>query len=178
MLTGWSVIGGPHAGNFIKGKFSLFADNYWNGKKHVVDSPLAFGKLLKEFTEEEFALYLDLYNIQLVLSPDPVTIQLLNQFHKILKPRDFIGKHQVWEFWSEPSWFYKGSGELSFDYDTIQIKNASPGKIIVKFHWVKSLKSTPPLTLTPVYLRNDPVPFIQIDNNIGTKRINIINQGV
>ena len=67
---------------------------------------------------------------------------------------------------------------MTLDYDRVRIENASVGRLVVKTHWIDTFKAEPDVPLSPVYLLDDPVPFIAVDNAVGHKDILIYNAGL
>ncbi|MCB4755746.1 MAG: hypothetical protein LHV69_01700 [Elusimicrobia bacterium] len=176
--TGQSVIGGPHPGNHMVTQFLVFSGHYFDGVKMVTDEPKAFAKKLKTMTEEVFASYLTLYNVQVVAFRSEEIRKVLAKFSTVLEPLEVLDGTFLYRIKQPPSWFVEGSGDLSFDYDRIDIKKLSKGRVVLKFHWIKTFRSSPALLLKPVYLKDDPVPFIEVDNSSGVKDILIYNAGL
>lgn len=50
--------------------------------------------------------------------------------------------------------------------------------IFLKYHLTKTFKTDPPLLIQPVYLKDDHVPFIQIQNPDGVKNIVAYDGGI
>jgi len=178
LVSGRSVLGGPHPGNFTKGRFTLFTEFYWDGEKLEQKKPMIFGRPLKGITEEELAKYLELYNVRLIMAREAVTIDLLNKFKRIFIQNGRVGRYNLYWIPRRSNWFFKGTGTVSFDYDQIQIKNPSAGELILKFHWIKTFQTHPSVPLKPVQILDDPMPFIQIDNSAGFSEIRIVNEGL
>lgn len=172
------MLGGPNPGVFLKSKFTVFAGYYWDGEKDISDRPIAFGKYLEDVSEEEFQGYLDLYNIQKIYAWSDQSILRLNLFTTILQPSEIIGGFYAYKVIHPSHWFYEGKGVVKFDYDRIELSQCSKGRLILKTHWMKGLVAVPGVPLEPVYLMDDPVPFIQINNSLGAKDIVIVNAGI
>jgi hypothetical protein len=74
-----------------------------------------------------------------------------------------------------PTRLYYGSGDVRATLDRIEIQNASAGRLVLKYHWLESLTAPLGVTLYPVYMPRDPIPFIGIENPTGLRRISIVN---
>jgi hypothetical protein len=89
---------------------------------------------------------------------------------------------------SEPFEFYGLSGTRSFLLegraasvrayeDCIRLKGAEPGRLVLKYHYFRTLRASPTLALIPVAAGNgDPVPFISLFNDV-PRDITIYNAG-
>jgi hypothetical protein len=69
------------------------------------------------------------------------------------------------------------AGSVSADQDCIRIKAADPGRLVLKYHYFKTLRTDPPIAMSPAPIGNDdPIPFIAIDNNV-RRDILVFNAG-
>ncbi len=66
------------------------------------------------------------------------------------------------------TWFFEGAGRVTATYNRLTLEGASPGGVVLKYHWLESLRTDPPLPLRPVFVGDDPVPFIAIENGTVT----------
>ena len=160
-------IGGPHYLVPLKHHFAEFSDN------------IIFGKPISSLGRKEIEPYFDLYNIRWVVVLSASARDWLREMNGYTKE---IGKiklsktHKIYiyEVLRKPDFFLKGSGMVTADYDRLEISGASKGEIILKYHWLETLKSEPEVKMEPVKLLDDPVPFIRI-NNPGFSNIVIHN---
>jgi hypothetical protein len=172
-----ATVGGQTPTDFLNTRFSNFYDNYIFFDRRIRGFPIAFGQPLSAFTEKQFAAELDLYNVGTIAAQTTATRRALNHFTSLLAPSGWEGEFKTYTVRLPHSWFVKGGGTLDFDYDRLSIRDATPGVIILKFHWLPMLTVAPPVRLQPVYLGRDPVPFIFIDNRAGERRIDVVNGG-
>jgi len=179
VVTSQNVVGGPHPGNHMITRYSLFSGHYIDkGYSTITDDPIAFNRKMKEMTEQDFASRLELYNVGTVAAISPCITGILNTWTQILTPFEEVGGYRFYRVNRLPSWFFSGSGTVSWDYDRIQIEKPSKGKIILKYHWIKTLRAKPEIPVEPIYLLDDPVPFISIDNKTDANEIVIYNAGL
>ena len=69
------------------------------------------------------------------------------------------------------------AGSVSADQDCIRIRAAEPGRLILKYHYFKTLRADPPIAMSPAPIGNgDPIPFIAIDND-ARRDIRVYNAG-
>jgi len=172
-----SVIGGGHASIVLITRTTLFSGQYFSGELTLND-PLLFQHRLKDLSDAELRSYFDLYNIVLVACRTIQSAILINRHHHLVRYQKQVGRYYIFEVNRTPSWFIKGSGALSMDYDRLKISRASQGDLLLKFHWIPQLRSRPELSLYPVYEKDDPVPFVGIHNRAGDKKIEIYNAGL
>jgi hypothetical protein len=58
-----------------------------------------------------------------------------------------------------------GTGRVTAEYDRLRVGDASPGGVVIKYHWMKTLQIRPiSLSVRPVFVAPDPVPFISVEN--------------
>ncbi|MFH1038888.1 MAG: 6-pyruvoyl-tetrahydropterin synthase-related protein [PVC group bacterium] len=138
-----------------------------------------FGRHLTEFTGEAVREYLDLYNIRWIVVYSQTARAFFGDRPEITRLIGKVRYHQenkfyVFEVLREPDFFIKGSGNITATYDRIEIDNASPGEIIIKYHWLETLKTRQEVRLEPVFMLDDPVPFIKLINP-GHSTIEIYN---
>ncbi|MCB4755749.1 MAG: hypothetical protein LHV69_01715 [Elusimicrobia bacterium] len=176
--SGQLILGGSNPGNFLRTKFTVFKGNYSDGFRSVENRPMVFDRLLSEFNEEKFMSYLDLYNVSNIAAWSSKSTEILNSFVKILSYEGRFGDHNFYKVKRKSNWFFVGSGDLRMEYDKLFVKRASTGRIVIKSHWINTFKCNPPLPIKPVYLKDDPVPFISIDNSTGIENIEIFNAGL
>jgi hypothetical protein len=82
----------------------------------------------------------------------------------LLIPRSTYGVFTIYDVRQPASWFITGDGAVAATYNRLEVTNASAGSLVLKYHWVDTLRTEPVLPLRPVYLGQDPVPFIAVDN--------------
>ena len=63
------------------------------------------------------------------------------------------------------SYFYAGSGRVaSRRHNRIELAGITGKEVIVKYHFLPGLASQPAAEIEPVFLEDDPIPFIRILN--------------
>jgi hypothetical protein len=59
---------------------------------------------------------------------------------------------------------------VSASFDRIQVDTGEEwDSFVLLFHWDKGLKVRPPARISPVYVLDDPVPFIRVEPNGATQ---------
>jgi hypothetical protein len=126
---------------------------------------MLFGTTLDKIKEEELKENLCLFNISFILTYNDEARQFFNSCRLVTLDRNIenFTIYKVNNF--EDNLCFNCSADISADNETIQIENARDSVTTLKYHYFKHLKVVPgSLTIAPVLLLNDPVPFIQIRN--------------
>ncbi len=161
--SGAQVIGGP----FFQVWTIYGYVNATLGDDHVdrvLDRPI------NQLSPAELAAIFEQYNVRWVvanalIAPEGYTLANWGRDHPgLLEPLAVYGPFVVYAVQQPASWFFQGTGQVMAKYNRIEVRDASPGGILLKYHWIESLRSEPRLPLRPVYVGHDPVPFIAVDN--------------
>ncbi|MEP7358558.1 MAG: hypothetical protein ABI847_15020 [Anaerolineales bacterium] len=133
------------------------------------DQERVFGQLVAGLSPADLAAVLSQYNVHWVV--------VNTAFHNWVNLADWDRQHpgtfelvaqngpfQIMAVVGSSTWFMSGSGTLTADYNRITIRRAAPGGVVIKYHWLPSLRTEPALPMRPVYAAGDPVPFIAVDN--------------
>ncbi|MFQ5647597.1 MAG: hypothetical protein ACE5GM_11775, partial [bacterium] len=121
-----------------------------------------FNQPLWKISEERMKEYLIRYNIQWVVTSGG---EYYRQQPKLFRELTRVGKWTLFKTLIENSFFISGSGEVLADYDSIKVKSASLGEIVLKYHWDPDLTVNPPMRIMRYNIGDDPVGFIKIQNN-------------
>jgi hypothetical protein len=142
------LIGGPYHENYFAG--------YWDG--------YAFGHPIEQLEPASFHRYLDLYNIGWIMAFSPRSRQYLPTVPGVELVSEFEGL-AAYRVDRPFSYFYKGSGRVaSRRHNSIELAGLAGKEVIVKYHFLPGLTSIPAAEIQPVFLEDDPLPFIQIFN--------------
>jgi hypothetical protein len=172
--TGQPIIGGPHPGSHMIGRYTLFSGLYLvNDRFH--EEPVAFGRRLSDMDEAAFARALSDYHVVLIAARSEAVVKALAGWTEAVRPLEPLGGFMMFEVRHPSGWFAEGSGRVKFDFDRIDIDDASKGTLILKAHWLPTLRAEPPLDLKPRVMGDDPAPFIEISNDGAASHITIVN---
>jgi hypothetical protein len=156
--TDREVIGGPFLWTWIKHGYANAG--IWD----------AFSRDLSSYTEAELRQAMQTYNVQWVIT----NVDFDDAFHTLddiartwpdlLQPVGMISGFRIYRVpWPADS-FLVGSGRVSATYNRLSVRDASPGGVVLKYHWLPTLRADPPLPLGPYPVLDDPVGFIRVDN--------------
>ena len=159
------VIGGSPSEGFSS--FS-FAD---------LGSGIAFGKKLGSMTPDEFRKQLETYNVGSLIAWSDDTKDYLSKVDGLvlLQRSD---PYVLFGVAGNHSFLMSGKAAMvSASQDCIKVKAANPGRLVLKYHYFRTLRADPAVLLSPATLDNgDPVPFIAIVND-AVRDIRIYNAG-
>jgi hypothetical protein len=155
--SGAQVIGGP---SYL----------VWTQFNHAnADQERVFGQLVATITPADLAAVLSQYNVHWVV----VNTAFRNWVNLVdwdkQNPGTFVPAAQQGPFAimavAEPStWFFQGAGAVHADYNRLAVRGATSGGIVLKYHWLPSLRTVPALPIRPVTIGGDPIAFIAVDN--------------
>jgi len=151
--TGREFIGGPYPYSIIRHHFAEFHDG------------ILFKKEIDTLSLPALKHYFDLYNIKWIICWSKKSQDFFNKYPHYLLKDDKVDKFYTYTVNRTPSYFYKGEGQIISDYNKLQLTEVkSQGEIIIKYHWLKYLKTDPPRPLEKVMIMDDPIGFIKIHN--------------
>ena len=154
------VIGGPEPSVPLIHHFADFT----NGR--------LFTRPIEEYDEKLFLEYMDTYNIRWIVAWSEPSKRVLEGFcPNLLDPLTTVDKFSIFVVKHPTSYFYKGTGKLIVELDRIEIWNASAGEIVLKYHYMDTLKTEPAIPIERAEILDDPVGFIRIFNEPHHSRI-------
>jgi hypothetical protein len=163
ILTSREFIGGPYIELKIMHSFATFGD----GK--------IFSQHIEKINIKTFMQYMQLYNIKWIFAHSKNSKNYFSSQPEYFQYIDAYKNMDIYSVNREASYFIEGSGNVRASLDRIVISNASQGNIIIKYHYLETLKSLQKVSLKAVKMLDDPIGFISIDNNRGFTSIEIVN---
>lgn len=121
------------------------------------------GRPLREATPRSLRRYFTLYNVRWLLAWRHGTKMRFDRLPFATRIGDY-DKFSLYRIDIAPSWFVRGSGEIAVDGSRIELTRLTPedGVVTLKYHWLESLRTDPPVAIEPVHLLDDPIPFISL----------------
>ncbi len=142
---------------FIGGHYpdSYFAD--------FTDGDL-FGRHITELDESAFQAYADLYNLGWVVAFTKDSKAFFDHLPGTVR-EDSFRELNVYRINRPRSFFMSGTGRVAErGHNRIVLEDLAGEEIILKYHFMQGLVSDPVSNIEPVYLMDDPNPFIRIKN--------------
>lgn len=161
-FNGRETLGGPHGWVWLR-------EGYANAAYRS-----AFGRELSSYTRPELETALRTFNVTVVVAnadfaepveQAPATLETLApRWPDLFQPAASVGAYRVYRLpWTaEP--LLVGQGTVQAGYNRLVVRGASPGTVVLKYHWQAGLRTEPPLPLRPYTVLADPVGFIAIEN--------------
>jgi len=153
-------IGGPYLYTFIKHGFASFRRPLLEERRDRL-----FGKAFGEITPEMLKKYIDDYNICWVFAFWQDSKDFFDGQPGLFEKIRSIGDLNLYRAKRKPDYFLEGSGEVRADYNTIEVKNAKGSVLVLKYHWLETLKTKPAMKIEETRVLDDPVGFIKVYNN-------------
>lgn len=125
-----------------------------------------FEKKLKMYTAEELKKMFDAYNVKWIVCWHQESKDFFEHLPGYIITLGQVNKFTIYEVQRKPSFFLSGSGEVSADYNRIELQNvvSENDEIVISYHWMEQLRAIPSGTIERVSLAGDPVGFIRIKN--------------
>ena len=123
-----------------------------------------FRKPIGNYSTEGLRAYLDLYNIKWIVYWSEESKKVFESDCEVYTSLASIDKFHICRVERDPTFFIKGSGSAYARQNEIHLKGIKPvdDEIIISYHWMRYLKTEPPLRLEKTYLLDDPIGFIKI----------------
>jgi hypothetical protein len=155
LYTNREFIGGFYPDSGLKKEIEIpnFYDGILFNKKNV-----------SQYSSDELEKYFDLYNIKWIVAWSNASKRTFNKHPELMPKIKEIGKFSIYENKIEPNFFIKGSGNITVNYNFIEISNATSNGIVLKYRYSKLLKTEPMLKIEKYKLENITIAFISILN--------------
>ena len=145
-----------------------FLGYYFTGA-HSVQRYASFGRggilghVLARLDDGEARELFSRFAITRIVACTPPSVRHLVRLRGALKPPRSLGG--CWMFPvrdPDPSLLLEGRGEVFAELDRIQVRNAEGERLLLKYHWMPTLRTEPPLRLEEVRRHGMPVGFIAV----------------
>ena len=120
------------------------------------------GRDIQAFTDEEIEKYFRLYNIAAVVAFHPASMRRLTSVPGLITLDRRIGPVHLMRVNQRPDWFVQGQGRVIAKLNRLEVSTDGTKEVILKYHWLDRLVSSPPATINPVKIYDDPIPFIKV----------------
>ena len=127
------------------------------------DGDILLGQRFGRMSEETFAGVLNRYAISWVVGCNSPTLADLGRFSAVLDGTAEAADCRIFRVRTpQRSRFVEGSGRATADVDRIDVKDAAGERVVLKYHWVPTLRTEPALPIEEVREPGMPVGFIAV----------------
>ncbi len=140
---------------FIGGPFP------WGGPVDFVDGR-PFGHPIETMTTSQMADYFDLYNIHWVIVHSQASRTFFDARPDLVEPIEELSFARIYLVKIPGNHFLEGMGQLTVRNHQIELWDLQGSEIVLKYHWVPNLKSSPEVVIERVMVSPDPHGFIKI----------------
>jgi hypothetical protein len=127
-------------------------------------SAVFFGEPLEAWTPEAFAAQLERYNIGWIVVWSTPARRYLEAQPALVEPLGRFGPFHAFRRRGAASWVLEGEAQVTARPNAIEVRDASPGRVVLKYHWYPGFCSDPPLPVGPYEAPELAAPFIAVEN--------------
>lgn len=127
-------------------------------------SAVFFGAPLATWTPAAFAAQLERYNIGWIVVWSTPARRYLEAQSELVEPLASLGHFHAFRRRGAPSWVLEGSARVAAGPNTIEVRDTSSGRVVLKYHWYPGFCSDPPLPVGPYEAPELAAPFIAVEN--------------
>jgi len=126
-----------------------------------VDAHLFRSDAANNLAGPKLAEYFERYAVGFVIVTGDFGI--LDQRRDLLVPARVVGGHRIYRTHAEPSFFARGQGRIARqDLNLVEVADAQGEDMIVRFHWMETLRCRPNCALERSAVGGDRVGFIRV----------------
>jgi len=106
--------------------------------------------------------YLDILNVGYIVywGEDPESYLK----YGFISRMDTVGRFNIFRVKRPHSFFLKGHGSVISGYNKLIVKGAGKGPVVLKYHWLETLRTDPPLKISEYPFKGDEIGYIKVEN--------------
>jgi hypothetical protein len=164
-------LGRIHDGGHVAGLIALKTGREFVGAAYPYSLPaisfwdqVAFGRPIGEVSAAAMKQGFDLYNVGWVIAHSDALKRAMDGLPAAAVAAQF-GSVRIYRIDRPLSYFHAGSGRIAArSFNRLDVEDASGPALILKYHWLPGLVTSPPTTIEPVQLVPGFPPFIRVLN--------------
>jgi hypothetical protein len=145
-------------GTYVLGDSEIKISSFWNHK--------ILGENLNLFNETEIINLVDNYNIKWIIVFSDESKSYLSKYQNLFIKMNEFGKFKIFNVNYNSNFFIEGSGIVKVNVSTLNVYNASKGRIILKYPYIKGCVSEPNQKISSIDKFNYYEGFILIEDNL------------
>ncbi|MFQ5600165.1 MAG: hypothetical protein ACE5G2_06385 [Candidatus Krumholzibacteriia bacterium] len=150
IYTKRETIGGPHGA----GPLEHAQVDFGNGQ--------LLGRPFGAWTSAELAAILERYNVGAALAWSPEARGFLTRHPQLLEPAATTPVYAAFRVRRASRALSVGEARVRAGYDRLELSDVRGDVLVLKYHWVEGLRSTPPVPIECAEVPGDPVGFIRV----------------
>ncbi|MEE9606671.1 MAG: hypothetical protein V3U03_02955 [Myxococcota bacterium] len=151
LYTGRELANGPAPHVLLKHDYLRFVAGTFRGEP------------LRRVDPAVLERHLATYNVRWILVWSPSARKYFERHPSTVRVGSY-DRFTLYRFEVAPSYFLRGQGRIEVEGDRIRLRELVPedGVIALKYHWLESMRTDPPRPVEPLFVLDDPVPFISV----------------
>jgi len=122
-----------------------------------------FGKSLAALSDADFANLLSRYAVSWLVACTDEALAGVRRFASVVDEVESAADCRIFRVRRpDRSRLVEGSGEVRATLDRIEVTHAAGDRVVLKYHWMPSLRTDPPLPIDEARLPGAPVGFIAV----------------
>jgi hypothetical protein len=160
-----------HDGGHMLGLLSFYTNREYIGGPYPYSKAFTdfyegrlFNRPIERFSFHQLIEYMELYNIKWIISFYTSAVKCFNSYPEYFIFKEKIGDFSIYEVNREPNYFIKGEGKIKAELNKIELSEIKGREIVIKYHWISTLKTKPELHIEAFKMLEDPNGFIKVIN--------------
>jgi hypothetical protein len=161
-LTGVEVLGGPYLYAALTTNFTQFGEG------------MLFGK--KDWNRDDFVRHARIYRPSAILCWTPHARHFCRSNPELIQVLEDEGTLLIGRVIGFEGATIEGTAKVEAMPGRLTIREMTPGvdgSVVLRYHSVPCLRTSPPIAMEPVLLEDDPVPFIRLRPTSDTRDVTI-----
>jgi hypothetical protein len=146
------MIGGPNQTTFLRHHYASFFGG------------LLFHRPIGEYTEAELRDLCETFNVRWVYCWSDAARAKMRECDSLFRPAGTAGPYDVFDAAVEPGFVLDGRANIRAEVGRICVTAAQQPVTVLKYHWHRGLRTTPPLPVEPHDVPGAEMPFILVRN--------------
>lgn len=158
-----------HGGGHVAGLMALKTGREFVGAAYPYSLPavsawdrMAFGRPTRELSNDDWSRGFDLYNVGWVIAHSPELKRAMDGMPtaKAVAQFDMV---RIYKVDRELSYLYVGSGRVAArSFNRVEVDGAGGAALVLKYHWLPDLVTSPPARIEPLQVAPGFPPFIRV----------------
>ena len=119
---------------------------------------------IQSYGRKQFLNYMDLYNVGWIIVHSAEAKQFLQTIPEVYQTGQFR-ELVTYEVRRPLNYFMSGNGHVEgINTNSVELSGLSSRDVLLKYHYIKGLKTAPATPMEPIKMPDDPNPFVKLIN--------------